>query len=76
MAYPVSTMGRPASGPINQQFQTTRSGERKKAIVAAALGFALGANAFAADASGTAKDAEALVQKAVKHLAVVSKDKA
>ncbi len=48
----------------------------KKAIVAAALGFALGANAYAAGEFATNKEAEAFVQKAVKHLATAGKDKA
>lgn len=33
-------------------------------------------NSFAADAGGTAKDAEALVQKGIKHIAAVGKEKA
>ncbi len=48
----------------------------KKAIVAAALGFALGANAYAAGEFATNKEAEAFAQKAVKHLATAGKDKA
>lgn len=48
----------------------------KKHIGAALLGLALGANAFAAADYGVAKDAETMVQKAVKHFAAVGKDKA
>ena len=48
----------------------------KKLIGAAVLGLALGANAFAAADYGVAKDAEAMVLKAVKHFAAAGKDKA
>ncbi|MBL8478816.1 MAG: cache domain-containing protein [Sterolibacteriaceae bacterium] len=48
----------------------------KKTIVAAALGVAFGANAYAAGEFATAKEAETFVQKAVKHLATAGKDKA
>ncbi len=48
----------------------------KKLIVATALGLALGTNAYAAADFGVAKDAEAMVQKAVKHFATAGKDKA
>lgn len=48
----------------------------KNLIVATALGLALGTNAYAAADFGVAKDAEAMVQKAVKHFAAAGKDKA
>ncbi|HRF12671.1 MAG: Methyl-accepting chemotaxis protein 4 [Candidatus Accumulibacter phosphatis] len=48
----------------------------KKILGIAALGIALGTNAFAAGEFGTPKEAEAHVQKAIKHLAAVGKDKA
>ena len=48
----------------------------KKFLSLVALGLALASSTFAAGDSGVAKDAEALVQKAVKHLAAAGKDKA
>ena len=47
-----------------------------KLIVAAAIGIAFGTQAFAAADYGVAKDAEAMVQKAVKHFNSAGKDKA
>lgn len=48
----------------------------KKLIVTAAVGLTLSVTAFAAADFGVAKDAEAMVQKAVKHFAAAGKDKA
>ena len=48
----------------------------KQRIAAALIGLTLGTAAFAAADYGVAKDAEVMVQKAVKHFAAVGKDKA
>ena len=48
----------------------------KQQIAAALIGLTLGTAAFAAADYGVAKDAEVMVQKAVKHFAAVGKDKA